>query len=57
MNLVYYLMGIGAKYLIFGKYNTKYKYNSICEVNNEIVPRCKSALYLGNLFETENIDV
>ena len=45
--------GNKSKYLIFGKYKTKYKYNPIIEVNNEIVPRCNTAVHLGHLLDTE----
>ena len=46
--------GNKSKYLIFGKYNTSYKLNPVIKVNNEIVPRCKSAIHLGHLLETDN---
>ena len=46
--------GNKSKYLIFGKYNTRYKLNPVIKVNNEIVPRCESAMHLGHLLETEN---
>ena len=49
--------GNKSKYLIFGKYKTKYKYDPIIEVNNEIVPRCKMALHLGHLLDTEKTNV
>ena len=45
--------GNKSKYLIFGKYKTKYRYDPKIEVNNEIVPRCKTALHLGHLLDTE----
>ena len=34
--------GKKSKYLIFGDY----KYNPIIKINNEIVPRCESAIHL-----------
>ena len=49
--------GNKSKYLIFGKYKTKYKYDPVIELNNEIVPRCKTALHLGHLLDTENTNV
>ena len=42
--------GKKSKYLIFGEY----KYNPIITVNNEIVPRCDSAIHLGHLLNTKN---
>merc|ERR1711942_323625 len=42
--------GKKSKYLIFGDY----KYNPIIKVNNEIVPRCESAIHLGHLLHTKN---
>ena len=46
--------GAKSKYLIFGKHNTRYKFNPIIKINNEIVPRCESAMHLGHLLETNN---
>ena len=42
--------GKKSKYLIFGDY----KYNPIIKINNEIVPRCESAIHLGHLLNTRN---
>ena len=42
--------GKKSKYLIFGEY----KYNPIIKVNNEIVPRCESAIHLGHLLNSKN---
>ena len=49
--------GNKSKYLIFGKYKSKYKFDPVIKVNNEIVPRCKTALHLGHLLDTEKINV
>ena len=46
--------GTKSKYLIFGKYNTRYNFNPIIKINNEVVPRCESAMHLGHLLETDN---
>ena len=46
--------GSKSKYLIFGKYLTKYNFNPIIKVNNEIVPRCDKAVHLGHLLDTDN---
>ena len=46
--------GSKSKYLVFGKYNTRYKYNPLIKVFNEIVPRCEQAVHLGHLLETSN---
>ena len=40
--------GKKSMYLVFGKY----RYNPILKVNNEIVPRCESAMHLGHLLHT-----
>ena len=42
--------GKKSKYLIFGEY----KYKPIIKVNNEIVPRCESAIHLGHLLNSKN---
>ena len=42
--------GNKSKYLIFGDY----KYNPIIKLNNEIIPRCESAIHLGHLLNTRN---
>ena len=42
--------GKKSKYLIFGDY----KYSPIITVNNEIVPRCESAMHLGHQLHTKN---
>ena len=45
--------GKKSMYLVFGKY----RYNPILKVNNEIVPRCESAMHLGHLLHTENTNM
>ena len=45
--------GSKSKYLIFGKYLTRYNFNPIIKVNNEIVPRCDRAVHLGHLLDTD----
>ena len=42
--------GKKSKYMIFGEY----KYNPIITLNNEVIPRCESAMHLGHLLETKN---
>ena len=42
--------GAKSKYLVFGKY----EYNPTIKVNNENVPRCKDAIYLGHKLCTKN---
>ena len=46
--------GNKSKYLVFGKYDTRYKHNPLIKVFNEIVPRCEQAIHLGHLLETSN---
>ena len=42
--------GKKSKYLIFGDY----KYNPTLTLNNEVIPRCESAIHLGHLLHTRN---
>ena len=42
--------GKKSKYLVFGNY----EYRPTIKVNNEIVPRCDSAIHLGHVLDTKN---
>ena len=43
---------VNILYLV--KKSTRYKFNPIIKINNEVVPRCESAMHLGHLLETDN---
>ena len=42
--------GKKSMYLVFGEY----RYNPVLKVNNEVVPRCESAMHLGHLLHTKD---